>query len=106
MCPNQLILLINVSSESDYFHCIFLQQNMYQPQVSMKRSALTDSKTGLPVYQPAYHQISHPQYANLQAVHQATALNTGFPNQNAPFAMQYAPYPFPIHCELLDGFLS
>ncbi len=86
---------------------------MYNTQLSIKRTALADSKTGLPVYQPyttnhhhhvnqihalqlqqqqQQQQITIPaQYAaNLAAAHQANTFQTHY-------TMQYAPYPGPTY---------
>ena len=94
---------------------------MYNAQLSSKRAALADSKTGLPVFQP-YHtnatahqlhalqlqqqqqqqqQITIPsQYATNLTAHQAAS----FPAHLQQFTMQYAPYPgatptFSIPCK-------
>jgi len=61
-----------------------LQGNIYGSHLPIKRAALIDNKTGMPVYQPY-----HSQYANL-AQQQAIA---AYQANGAAYAMQYAQYP-------------
>jgi len=60
------------------------QGNIYGSHLPIKRAALIDNKTGMPVYQPY-----HSQYANL-AQQQAIA---AYQANGAAYAMQYAQYP-------------
>ena len=73
--------------------------------ISVKRTALADSKTGMPVFQPYNppHQnihLSHPQAQHIAlAQHQAVALNyPGINFAQMPYQMPYAAT-FPIQCK-------
>ena len=76
--------------------------------MSVKRAAIADSKTGMPVFQPYSHQgmhLSPAQHHIALAQHPAMAIN--YPGINFAQVPYQVPYTaaFPIHCKFLLSYL-